>query len=129
MCPTDQPNNKPVYRVYDGIEFEVLPLSNFVSSPLVSTTSELLASMITPEDEDHEERVVNAKYARSRVTTPFKPYRGETNPQALLNAAIVVAIRKAAEAGVSHNQLAATYNVTRSCIGHIVYRRTWKHVA
>lgn len=57
--------SEPVIRVYEGCEYEVLPLSNFVSSPLVTTTSALLASMITPEDEEHDERVAHAKHARA----------------------------------------------------------------
>jgi hypothetical protein len=62
-----QPTPRPEVRVYDGIEFEVIPISNFVSSPLVTTTSELIAALITPEEEDHEDRVAQAKRARSFV--------------------------------------------------------------
>jgi hypothetical protein len=64
------PSPEPVYKTYDGVLYEVLPVSNFVSSPLVSTTSELLASIITPEDEEHDERVARAKHARSKCINP-----------------------------------------------------------
>ncbi len=56
---------EPIYRVYDGIEFEVLPLANFESSPLCGTASEVLEASVTPEDEDHECRVIQAKHAVS----------------------------------------------------------------
>lgn len=65
------PSPGPVYKVYDGVEYEILPVSNFECSPLISTTSELLASSITPEDEEHDERVAHAKHARSHVQNPF----------------------------------------------------------
>ena len=57
--------------VYEGIEFEIIPLSHFAASPLCSTTSAVLASMITPEEEDHEDRVLQAKKARACVKRPF----------------------------------------------------------
>jgi hypothetical protein len=69
-APT-KPSEPPVIRVYEGIEFEIVPLDNFQASPLCSTTCSLLASMITPEEEDHEDRVAQAKKARSCVKNPF----------------------------------------------------------
>jgi len=62
---TSQQPSEPIFRVYENVEYEILPVSNFVSSPLVTTTSALLASMITPEDEEHDERVIHAKHARA----------------------------------------------------------------
>jgi hypothetical protein len=69
-------SNERVYRVYDGVEYEVLPLSNFVSSPLVTTAAALLSSQVTIEEEEHEDRVIHAKRARSFLTNPTANFGG-----------------------------------------------------
>lgn len=60
-----------VIRVYEGVEFEIVPLDTFGSSPLCGTASRLLMAQITVEEEEHEERVLHAKKARAAVKRPF----------------------------------------------------------
>lgn len=60
---------RAVIRVYEGIEFEIIPLDSFRSGA-VSTTSALIATRITVEEEEHVERVAHAKHARSFVKRP-----------------------------------------------------------
>jgi hypothetical protein len=56
--------------VYDNVEFEILPLSNFVSSDRCSTTSALLDATLSPYDEEADDRVAQAIKARSCVKRP-----------------------------------------------------------
>lgn len=58
---------KPEIRVYEGIEFEIIPISNFTSSDLIVTVSQVIDRTLTPYDEEHDERVAQAKKARSFV--------------------------------------------------------------
>lgn len=56
--------------VYDGVEFEILPLDN-LSSPLSGTSSQMITQLMSIEEAEHEERVLHAKHARSHVKRPF----------------------------------------------------------
>lgn len=61
------PRTEVVTKVYDGVEFEIIPLSHFTSSDRVGTASAVLENSVTPYDEEHDERVQQAKKARSCV--------------------------------------------------------------
>lgn len=55
--------------------------------------------------------------------------RGERVHQAKLTEADVRQIRHRAALGEQHTVIAADYGVTKVCIGAVVHRKTWKHVA
>ncbi len=55
--------------------------------------------------------------------------RGERVHQAKLTEADVRQIRRRAALGEQHTVIAADYGVTKVCIGAVVHRKTWKHVA
>lgn len=57
--------------VIDFVEYEIVPLDSFLSSPLCGTTSQHLADARNPEDDDHECRVEHARHARTFVKRPF----------------------------------------------------------
>jgi hypothetical protein len=55
--------------------------------------------------------------------------RGEAHHNAKLSAAQVVEIRwRYAAGGVTHEDLAAEYGVSRRLIGRVIAREMWKHV-
>lgn len=55
--------------------------------------------------------------------------RGEAVGQAVLTERDVREIRRRAASGEQHTSIARDFGVTKNNIGHIVRRRTWKHVA
>lgn len=57
-------------RVYEGVEYYVLPLDNLTSA-LCGTSSQMITQLISIEEAEHEERVLHAKHARSHVKRPF----------------------------------------------------------
>jgi DNA invertase Pin-like site-specific DNA recombinase len=61
---------------------------------------------------------------RRRVGRP----RGEKHLRAVLTAERVSEIRRRVAAGEGTNRIAREYGVSPTCITHIVYRRTWRHV-
>jgi len=56
------------------------------------------------------------------------PPKGESNPQAKLTEADVIAIRRKAKAGVSQVKLQEEYNLSRASVNRIVNGRAWTHV-
>lgn len=54
--------------------------------------------------------------------------RGERSPLARLTAEAVVEIRQALSVGEYQAVVAERFGVTRSAIGHIAQRRTWRHL-
>lgn len=54
--------------------------------------------------------------------------RGERHGLHRLSEADVLAIRAAAARGCSQRSLAALYGVTQPTIGHVVRRKTWRHI-
>lgn len=76
------------------------------------------------------EQVMNRDGERNGSRTkPERRPRGDLHPNARLNEAHVVEIRKLYAAGVLLHTLAAQYGVGRSTIWAIVSRKNWRHVA
>jgi hypothetical protein len=61
-------------------------------------------------------------------THPETVRRGEENPFSKLTTIDVIGIRSRYSYGATQVQLGRMFNVSRSCIGLIVNRRTWQHV-
>lgn len=55
-------------------------------------------------------------------------HRGDKNPHSVLKEAFIPNIRKLARNGESYPKIANLYGVTRSTIGCVVRRESWKHV-
>lgn len=55
--------------------------------------------------------------------------RGETHSQAKVTEQQVREIRAAAEAGTTHERIGQRFGISRSAVGFICQRRTWRHVA
>jgi len=66
---------------------------------------------------------------RGRVGPKGKPADGEGHHSAKLTAEKVIRIREQRAAGLSERAIAESMQVSRTCISHIVHRRTWDHVA
>lgn len=60
---------------------------------------------------------------------PRKTLSGESNPSSRLTEADVAAIRARHAGGASIGEIARDYPVSRDCIGKIVSRTNWRHVA
>lgn len=54
--------------------------------------------------------------------------RGENQHNSVLTEANIIEIRKLAEDGVLHKEIARSYGITRSHVSSIVRRHSWKHV-
>lgn len=54
--------------------------------------------------------------------------RGERSSTAVLNRDLVLEIRKRLDSGESPTDMASEYNVTRSAIYAIKFKRTWRHI-
>lgn len=55
--------------------------------------------------------------------------RGESHGRSRLTTEMVIALRELAAIGFLHRELALMYDVSKSCVGHVVGRRVWAHVA
>jgi hypothetical protein len=71
--------------------------------------------------------MVKVRAALEATGTWFK--NGEDHPGVRLTESGVVDIRRLHASGVSQHELARRYGVARKTISHVVYRRTWVHVA
>jgi len=54
--------------------------------------------------------------------------QGSKHPLARMTEADVVALRKAAELGETHEQLAARFGLSRAHVGKITRRENWRHI-
>lgn len=54
--------------------------------------------------------------------------QGGANQFARLSASDVLAIRAAAEQGTPRRSIQEHYGLSKSCIGHIIRRHTWRHI-
>jgi hypothetical protein len=76
----------------------------------------------------HPERLARGDRNGSRLHPESRP-RGEINSNAKLTAANVIDIRaRYAAGGITLKELAVEFGVTFGLIGHIVNRRSWKHI-
>lgn len=75
----------------------------------------------------HPERAARGDRNGSRIYRDRMP-RGEDNPSARLTSEAVSAIREYARQGYAYRHIATMFDVVESNIGHIVNRRTWKHI-
>ena len=71
----------------------------------------------------HGENIAD-KTAKGRNWTP----KSTESPRAKLTADQVRTVRKLYASGVSFNEIAAFYKVSRSCIDHIIYRISYKDI-
>lgn len=62
-------------------------------------------------------------------THPERLARGASNGMSKLDEVAVSEIRRLAMTGVRHKDIAGMFGVSRSNVGEIVSRRTWRHVA
>lgn len=62
---------EPIIRVYEGIEYEILELTD-LTSPLCGTSCGMIAAEISIEEDEHEDRVLQAKKARAAVKRLFR---------------------------------------------------------
>lgn len=59
---------------------------------------------------------------------PTHPSRGESHRRATTTEQTVLELRKLSHEGASSRHLARKFNLTRSCVQHILRHRSWKHV-
>lgn len=76
---------------------------------------------------DHLRPGTDADNSRDAILRDRRP-NGARIANAKLNDESIMVIRTCAEFGASHTELAEAYGITVSNVGHIVKRRTWKHV-
>ena len=64
---------------------------------------------------------------RDRELVPASQ-KGEKNPNSKLSERDVLDIRKSKEEGITHQELADKYKVTKTTISQIVNRKLWQHL-
>lgn len=73
--------------------------------------------------------VENSADMKTKGRSKGRPRHGEASTSAKLNGEQVAEIRQRyANGGISHEQLAMEYNVTKATVGRIVRRQTWHHM-
>lgn len=74
------------------------------------------------------EVVTAEENSRRMYQTGLNSSLGENNNLAKLTEESVLNIRSLKQSGVSFDELANMFNVSKSCVAKVVYRQTWTHL-
>lgn len=69
----------------------------------------------------------NMRHAAQHGLVP--PMPGEANPRSILTEPLVRLLRQMRACGATYKRLSFLFGIGRTTVGHIIFRRSWPHVA